>query len=74
MMSEPVALIKLEGDNAVEVLRNLMGPTDSTKAEKNTIRGMFGTDITYNAIHGSDSKENAKIEIERFFKEKVKTK
>ena len=51
-----------------------MGPTDSTKAEKDTIRGMFGTDITYNAIHGSDSKDNAEIEIERFFKEKVKTK
>lgn len=74
MMSEPVALIKLEGENAVEILRDLMGPTDSTKAEKDTIRGMFGTDITYNAIHGSDSKENAEIEIERFFKEKVKTK
>lgn len=72
MMSAPVAIMVLEGENAVEKLRNLMGPTDATKAEVNTIRGKFGTDITYNAIHGSDSDENAKIEIERFFKTKQK--
>lgn len=72
MMSSEVVLMILEGKNAVEKLRNLMGPTDSTKAPKGTIRGEFGTDITYNAIHGSDSKENAEIEIERFFRQKQK--
>lgn len=72
MMSAPVAIMVLEGENAVEKLRALMGPTDATKAEPDTIRGKFGTDITYNAIHGSDSDENAKIEIERFFKAKQK--
>lgn len=72
MMSSEVVLMILEGDNAVEKLRKLMGPTDSTKAPKGTIRGEFGTDITYNAIHGSDSKENAEIEINRFFKQKQK--
>lgn len=72
MMSGDVVLMILEGENAVEKLRDLMGPTDSTKAPKGTIRGEFGTDITRNAIHGSDSKENAEIEIKRFFKQKQK--
>ena len=72
MMSSEVVLMILKGENAVENLRNLMGPTDSAKAPKGTIRGEFGTDITYNAIHGSDSKENAEIEINRFFKQKQK--
>lgn len=73
MMSGPVDIMILEGRNAVEKLRNLMGPTDSKKAPVYTIRGMYGTDITCNAIHGSDSKENAQIEIERFFGQKKKT-
>ena len=73
MTSGLVAVMILTGENAVEKLRVLMGPTDSTKAEKGTIRGEFGTNITYNAIHGSDSKENAIIEIKRFFKEDIKT-
>jgi len=68
MMSGEVEIIVLSGENAVEKLRLLMGPTDSTKAPKDTIRGMFGTNITFNAIHGSDSLENAQIEINRFFK------
>lgn len=68
MMSGEVEILILSGENAVEKLRTLMGPTDSTKAPKNTIRGMFGTDITINTIHGSDSIENAQIEINRFFK------
>ena len=67
MLSGEVAILVLEGENAVEKFRNLMGPTDSTKAEPGTIRGKFGKDITHNAIHGSDSKENAEIEINRFF-------
>ena len=70
MTSDFVVIMELSGVNAVENLRTLMGPTDSTKAEKGTIRGEFGTDITQNAIHGSDSKENALIEIDRFFEKK----
>ena len=72
MLSGEVILMILEGMNAVENFRTLMGPTDSKKAFKGTIRGEFGTDITQNAIHGSDSKENAEIEIERFFRQKQK--
>ena len=72
MMSSEVVVMILEGENAVEKLRDLMGPTDSTKAPTGTIRGEFGTDITFNAIHGSDSKENAEIEINRFFNQKQK--
>ena len=72
MLSSEVILMILEGENAVEKLRNLMGPTDSTKAPIGTIRGEFGTDITYNAIHGSDSKHSAEIEINRFFNQKQK--
>lgn len=73
MMSGPVAIMVLEGKYAVNKFRTLMGPTDASKAPKNTIRGLFGTDITRNAIHGSDSIENAEIEINRFFKVKQKT-
>ena len=73
MMSGPVAVMVLEGTDAVNKFRTLMGPTDASKAPKNTIRGLFGTDITRNAVHGSDSKENAEIEINRFFKVKQKT-
>ena len=72
MLSGEVILLILEGENAVEKLRVLMGPTNSCLAEKGTIRGEFGTDITRNAIHGSDSIENAKIEIERFFENPLK--
>lgn len=74
MMSAPVAIMILEGENAVSKLRDLMGPTDSTKALPNTIRGKFGTNNMYNAIHGSDSDENALIEINRFFNQKTKIK
>ena len=72
MLSGPVCIMVLSGENAVDKLRTLMGPTDSTKAGKDTIRGLYGADITYNAIHGSDSIESADIEIKRFFKEKQK--
>lgn len=74
MTSDMVILMVLTGENAVEKLRTLMGPTDSKKAEKGTIRGEFGTNITYNAIHGSDSVENAQIEINRFFNKEIKKK
>lgn len=72
MLSGPVCVMVLSGENAVNKLRALMGPTDSKKASKDTIRGLYGTDITYNAIHGSDSKESADIEIKRFFRQKQK--
>ena len=74
MLSSEVVLMILEGENAIEKLRMLMGPTDSTKAPKGTIRGEFGTDVTINTIHGSDSKETAIIEINRFFKNNIKKK
>lgn len=74
MTSDIVILMVLTGENAVEKLRTLMGPTNSKKAEKGTIRGEFGTDITYNAIHGSDSIESAQIEINRFFNRGTKKK
>lgn len=72
MLSDKVIIMVLQGKNAVDKLRRLMGPTDSTKASNKTIRGKFGTDITYNAIHGSDSVESAEIEINRFFNQKQK--
>ena len=67
MTSGPVWVMALERDNAVEYLRKVMGATDSQKAEKGTIRALFGTNIERNAIHGSDSPENARIEIGFFF-------
>lgn len=57
----------IEGKDAIKKLRDLMGPTDSTKAEKGTIRGDFGSDITINIIHGSDCPESAAREIDLFF-------
>ncbi len=68
MKSTPVVLMALQGDNIVARVRDLLGPTDSRKAAKGTIRGDFGTDMMVNVVHASDSDENAKIEIARFFK------
>jgi nucleoside-diphosphate kinase len=68
MCSTPVVCMVLEGENAVEAVRALAGPTDSKKAPKGTIRGDFGTDVQANIIHASDSKETAEREIDRFFK------
>jgi nucleoside-diphosphate kinase len=67
MMSGPSIVLALEKENAVQAWRDLMGPTDSTKAPKETIRGEFGTNVGENAVHGSDSPENAKIELSYFF-------
>ena len=67
MSSRPVLAMILEGDNVVQGLRDLLGPTDSTTAPKGTIRGDLGTDRMRNVVHASDSPENAQIEIERFF-------
>jgi nucleoside-diphosphate kinase len=67
MTSGPVVVSVLEGEGAIARWRELMGPTDSTKAPKGTIRGDFGTDVERNASHGSDAPETAKVEIPYFF-------
>jgi nucleoside-diphosphate kinase len=68
MSSSPVIVVALQGENIVSKVRDLLGPTDSKKAAKGTIRGDFGTDMMKNVVHASDSDENAKIELSRFFK------
>jgi len=67
MMSGPVMVQALEGENAVAKNRELMGATDPKKADKGTIRADFAESIDANAVHGSDSLENAGIEIAYFF-------
>ena len=67
MTSGPVVPLALERDNAVPQLREVMGATDVAKAAPGTIRQMFGTSIERNAIHGSDSPENAALELVFFF-------
>jgi nucleoside-diphosphate kinase len=67
MSSGPIVVSVLEGKDAIARNRELMGPTDSTKAAKGTIRGDFGTDIERNAVHGSDAAETARVEIAYFF-------
>ncbi len=69
MISGPVYVAALERDNAVGHLRQIMGATDPKKADRGTIRAEFGESIEQNAIHGSDSDENARIEIGFFFAE-----
>lgn len=69
MTSGPVYVAALEREDAVAQLRKLMGATDPTKADPGTIRKEFGESIEQNAIHGSDSDDNAKIEISFFFAE-----
>lgn len=68
MSSRPVIAMALQGENIVQRVRDLLGPTDSRKAAKGTIRGDFGTDMMTNVVHASDSDENAAIELARFFK------
>ncbi len=68
MSSRPVIVMALRGDNIVQRVRDLLGPTDSRKAAKGTIRGDFGTEMMKNVVHASDSEENGRIEIARFFK------
>ena len=68
MKSRPVIMIALQGADVVQRVRDLLGPTDSRKAAKGTIRGDFGTEMMKNVVHASDSDENAKIELARFFK------
>lgn len=67
MTSGPVIAAVLEGEDAVSRLRAVMGATDSTQAADGTVRSLYGTDIERNAIHGSDSTDNAAIEAQFFF-------
>ena len=67
MTSGPVIIQVLEGDNAIQTNRDLMGATDPKKAAKGTIRADFADSIDANAAHGSDSAENAATEIAYFF-------
>ncbi len=69
MTSGPVFISVLEGNDAVALNRKLMGATDPKQAEKGTIRADFADSISANAVHGSDSKENAEKEIKFFFPE-----
>jgi nucleoside-diphosphate kinase len=69
MSSGPVVVMVLEGDNAVVKNREIMGATNPKDAAKGTIRNLYGISLDKNSVHGSDSKENAKIEINFFFKE-----
>jgi nucleoside-diphosphate kinase len=62
-----IMALALEGEHAISRWRELMGPTDATKAPKDTIRGMFGTNIERNATHGSDAPDTAEFEIGFFF-------
>lgn len=63
MTSGPIVAIVMEGEDAIKTWRNLMGPTDSTKAGPDTLRGRFGTNIERNATHGSDATDTAAFEI-----------
>lgn len=68
MKSTPVIALALRGENVIEKVRTLLGPTDSKKADKGTIRGDYGTDMMVNVAHASDSPEAAEAELKRFFK------
>jgi nucleoside-diphosphate kinase len=67
MSSGPVFVAVLEADDAIAKWRGVMGPTDSKKAPKGTVRGEHGTDVEQNAVHGSDAAETARAEIGFFF-------
>jgi len=67
MSSRPVLALVLEGDEVIQGVRDLLGPTDSTTAPAGTIRGDLGTDRMKNVAHASDSPESALVEINRFF-------
>ena len=68
LSSGPIVVIILEGQNAIGENRRLMGATDPKKAEKGTLRFLYGISIDKNSVHGSDSLDNAKKEIDFFFK------
>jgi len=68
LSSGPIIVMILEGENVVSKNRQLMGATDPLKAEEGTLRKMYGISIDKNSVHGSDSVENGKVEIDFFFK------
>jgi nucleoside-diphosphate kinase len=65
--SSPLIAIVFQGENAIQITRQMMGETDPAKAPGGTIRGDFGIDVGHNLVHGSDSLENAWKEIDLFF-------
>ena len=67
LSSGPIVVMVLEGENAVLTYRKIMGATDPKNAKDNTIRKLYGLSIDKNSVHGSDSKDNAKKEIDFFF-------
>ena len=67
LSSGPIVVMILEGENAISKNRQLMGATDPSKAEEGTLRKMYGISIDKNSVHGSDSLENGKKEIDFFF-------
>ena len=67
MTSEPVIVQVLSGENCIEKYRSIMGATNPENADEGTIRKLFALNVQENSVHGSDSKENAKIEINFFF-------
>jgi nucleoside-diphosphate kinase len=70
MISGPIIVIVLEGENAMQINRDLMGATNPKEADAGTIRADFAENIDANAVHGSDSVENAAIEVAFFFPER----
>ena len=69
MTSEPVIVQVLSGENCVEKYRSIMGATNPENADEGTIRKLFALNVQENSVHGSDSEENAKIEISFFFQD-----
>ncbi|MCX6165190.1 MAG: nucleoside-diphosphate kinase [Ignavibacteriae bacterium] len=69
MTSGPVVTIALQKENAISDYRKLIGATDPAKAEEGTVRKLYATNVQENAVHGSDSVENGKIEVAFFFSE-----
>ena len=69
MTSEPVIVQVLTGENCIEKYRSIMGATNPENAEEGTIRKLFALNVQENSVHGSDSEDNAKKEIEFFFKD-----
>jgi nucleoside-diphosphate kinase len=67
MQKTPVVALAIEGDDVVSRVRDLLGPTNSKDAAPGTIRGDYGVDMMVNVVHASDSVDNAKIELNRFF-------
>ncbi len=69
MSSGPLVVMVLAGEDAITRYRDLMGATDPAKADAGTLRALYGENIEYNALHGSDSPETARVEIGYFFPE-----